>query len=141
MTWSHSLADSEVNTVSDKAAIKLERGAKRTCQNPECGSRFYDLNRDPIICPICNTAFVIATQPAPEIPVRSFARPYKKPPPFVPNEPKQKVPTEDDAEQIALENEEDTAPAEEDDTLIEEVDEDSPDMAGIVDAPEDNDKQ
>jgi len=134
------LADSEVNTVSDKAAIKLERGAKRTCQNPECGSRFYDLNRDPIICPICNTAFVIATQPAPEIPVRSFARPYKKPPPFVPNEPKQS-PTEDDAEQIALENEEDTAPAEEDDTLIEEVDEDSPDMAGIVDAPEDNDKQ
>jgi uncharacterized protein (TIGR02300 family) len=134
------LADSEVNTVSDKAAIKLERGAKRTCQNPECGSRFYDLNRDPIICPICNTAFVIATQPASEIPVRSFARPYKKPPPFVPNEPKQKVPTED-VEQIALENEEDTAPAEEDDTLIEEVDEDSPDMAGIVDAPEDNDKQ
>ena len=31
-----SLANSEVNTVSDKAAIKLERGTKRTCQNPEC---------------------------------------------------------------------------------------------------------
>jgi len=126
--------------VSDKAAIKLERGTKRICQNPECRKRFYDLNRDPIICPICKTAFVAATQPAPEIPVRSFARSYKKPPPLVPDEPKQEVPIEDDAEQITLENEEDTAPAEEDDTLIAEVDEDSPDMAGIVDAPEDTDK-
>ena len=43
-----SLANSEVITVSDKAAIKLERGTKRTCQNPECRERFYDLNRDPI---------------------------------------------------------------------------------------------
>jgi len=135
------LADSEVNTVSDNAAIKLERGTKRTCHNPECGSRFYDLNRDPIICPICNTAYVIATQHAPDIAARTFAKPYKKPPRFVPDEPKQEVPTEDDAERITLEKEEDTAPAEEDDTLIEEVDEDSPDMAGIVDAPEDNDKE
>ncbi|MGH6815363.1 MAG: FYDLN acid domain-containing protein, partial [Hyphomicrobiaceae bacterium] len=29
-------------------ATKAERGTKRTCQNAECGSRFYDLNRDPI---------------------------------------------------------------------------------------------
>ena len=28
-------------------STKAERGTKRTCQNPECGSRFYDLNRDP----------------------------------------------------------------------------------------------
>ena len=36
------------------------RGTKRTCQNQECGSRFYDLNRDPITCPICDSAYVIA---------------------------------------------------------------------------------
>jgi len=36
------------------------RGTKRTCQNDECGGRFYDLNRDPIICPICEAAYVIA---------------------------------------------------------------------------------
>jgi uncharacterized protein (TIGR02300 family) len=36
------------------------RGTKRTCQNQECGSRFYDLERDPIVCPICDSAYVIA---------------------------------------------------------------------------------
>jgi len=34
---------------------KAARGTKRTCQG--CGARFYDLNRDPIICPICGAEF------------------------------------------------------------------------------------
>jgi len=46
--------------MSDKAALKLERGTKRTCQNPDCGERFYDLNRDPITCPMCNSVYAIA---------------------------------------------------------------------------------
>jgi len=41
-------------------STKAERGTKRTCQNPECGSRFYDLNRDPIVCPTCQTAFKLS---------------------------------------------------------------------------------
>ena len=44
-------------------AKKAERGTKRTCQNSECGSRFYDLNRDPIVCPICQTVYRIASAP------------------------------------------------------------------------------
>ena len=44
-------------------SIKADRGAKRTCQNPECGSRFYDLNRDPIVCPICQTAYQVEASP------------------------------------------------------------------------------
>jgi uncharacterized protein (TIGR02300 family) len=36
-------------------SIKAERGAKRVCQS--CGSKFYDLNRDPIICPICQAVY------------------------------------------------------------------------------------
>jgi hypothetical protein len=34
------------------------RGTKRTCQNEECGVRFYDLMRNPIACPICHSPFV-----------------------------------------------------------------------------------
>ena len=34
---------------------KPEWGAKRICLS--CGARFYDLQRDPIICPSCETAF------------------------------------------------------------------------------------
>jgi uncharacterized protein (TIGR02300 family) len=44
-------------------ATKAERGTKRTCQNPECGARFYDLNRDPIVCPICHSTYEIASAP------------------------------------------------------------------------------
>src|ERR1700691_2080468 len=35
--------------------MKAEWGTKRTC--PNCGTRYYDLRHDPIICPKCGTAF------------------------------------------------------------------------------------
>ena len=34
---------------------KPELGAKRQCQN--CGTKFFDLGRDPIVCPKCATVF------------------------------------------------------------------------------------
>lgn len=42
-------------------ATKAARGTKRTCQNPECEERFYDLNRDPIVCPICHEVYELPT--------------------------------------------------------------------------------
>ena len=36
-------------------AAKLEWGAKRTCLS--CAARFYDMRREPITCPKCNTVF------------------------------------------------------------------------------------
>ena len=36
-------------------SIKAARGTKRVCQS--CGSKFYDLNRAPITCPICHVIF------------------------------------------------------------------------------------
>ena len=50
--------------MSTKADIKVQRGTKRACQNKECGARFYDLNRDPIACPICQTVYVVPRVPA-----------------------------------------------------------------------------
>jgi len=44
-------------------ATKAARGTKRTCQSPECGARFYDLNRDPIVCPICGAIYELAHAP------------------------------------------------------------------------------
>ncbi|MEE8622478.1 MAG: TIGR02300 family protein, partial [Alphaproteobacteria bacterium] len=32
---------------------KPEWGTKRTC--PHCGARFYDLRRETIVCPKCDT--------------------------------------------------------------------------------------
>ena len=36
---------------------KPEWGEKREC--PECGARFYDLDRDPIVCPKCGAPYVV----------------------------------------------------------------------------------
>jgi uncharacterized protein (TIGR02300 family) len=37
---------------------KPELGAKRQCQS--CATKFYDFNRDPILCPKCGAAFHVA---------------------------------------------------------------------------------
>ena len=60
-----------VTVVSD------ELGTKRTC--PSCAARFYDLNKNPIVCPKCDEAFV-AEQLLPskaDLPTR--AKPVDKP--------------------------------------------------------------
>ena len=45
---------------------KTDLGTKRLCGN--CGAKFYDLNKTPILCPKCETVFVVA-------PVTSRSRP------------------------------------------------------------------
>jgi len=39
--------------------VKAELGTKRTC--PSCAARFYDLMKNPIVCPKCNANFVAAS--------------------------------------------------------------------------------
>ena len=36
---------------------KPARGTKRVC--PSCGARFYDLNRSPITCPVCQAIYQV----------------------------------------------------------------------------------
>ena len=114
--------------MSTKAASKAERGTKRTCQNEECGARFYDLSRDPIVCPICNTTYsIVAVAPAPV--ARTYHKPVKKVVPEI------KPETVADGEELPAIDAEEPAAAEDDETLIEEVEEDEPDVVGIIDAP------
>jgi uncharacterized protein (TIGR02300 family) len=56
---------------------KQELGTKRTC--PSCGTKYYDLHRDPIVCPSCATVFVIAAPARPE-PAAVAAMPEKTEP-------------------------------------------------------------
>ena len=37
---------------------KPELGTKRLCTN--CGAKFYDLSKDPIVCPKCHTVLELA---------------------------------------------------------------------------------
>jgi len=48
---------------------KPELGAKHQCQS--CATKFFDLNRDPIICPKCGTTFQAI--PIARAPVRASA--------------------------------------------------------------------
>jgi uncharacterized protein (TIGR02300 family) len=40
---------------------KPELGTKRLCG--ACGAKFYDLNKDPILCPKCGTTFQVVVAP------------------------------------------------------------------------------
>jgi uncharacterized protein (TIGR02300 family) len=52
----HGAADTEPEAKGFPAVVKPELGTKRSC--PSCQTRFYDLSRDPIVCPKCGVSFV-----------------------------------------------------------------------------------
>src|SRR5262245_9074384 len=41
-----------------RTVAKPELGTKRLCGN--CGAKFYDLSKDPIVCPKCHTVLEVA---------------------------------------------------------------------------------
>ncbi|MEX2644027.1 MAG: TIGR02300 family protein [Acetobacterales bacterium] len=56
---------------------KPEWGTKRACQS--CGARFYDMQRQPIVCPKCGEAFELETAPKPRRSAAAKPAPVKKP--------------------------------------------------------------
>ena len=124
-------------------STKAERGMKRTCQNHECGSRFYDLNRDPIACPICGSVYELAAASmamaaaAPTASERAVRRPMKKPAYAVEAVKPEDAPEAESEDALpAVEGEEETAAVgDEDETFLEEEEEDGSDMTGIIGGP------
>lgn len=115
-------------------ATKEDRGTKRTCQNGDCSARFYDLNRDPIACPICGADYVIAHSPVPITSVPPEEKTPRKP-------KKEFASTEDtvdeaDAEEEALAEVETDDSVDDDDsddeTFLEDEEEDGGDVAKII---------
>jgi len=123
-------------------ATKADRGTKRTCQNPECGSRFYDLNRDPIVCPICSTEYMLAAAApamaaAAPMTAEKKGRPAVKKPVYPIEGIKPADAPEAEGEEVLADVEEDTeaAAAEDDETFLEEEEEDGSDMSNIIGGP------
>jgi uncharacterized protein (TIGR02300 family) len=123
-------------------ATKADRGTKRTCQNPECGSRFYDLNRDPVLCPICGAEYALAAAPlavggpAP-IAAEKKARAGMKKSTYPVEGIKPPDAPEAEGDEVLADVEEDTEPtaAEDDETFLEEEEEDGSDMSNIIGGP------
>ena len=126
--------------MSTKADIKALRGTKRSCQNEQCGARFYDLNQDPITCPVCQTVYVIPVSP-PSQPSRAAPRPARKPV-FVPDEIKPEAAPEAEGEDLVeLEGAADDNEQEDAGEPILETEEDTSDVSAIIDTPIDDDKE
>ena len=123
-------------------ATKEARGTKRTCQNAECGSRFYDLNRDPITCPICESEYLLAPAVIEEVVEEEVEKPEAAPTPETATAAANGLDagdgdevTDDDA-LVSLEDAdaeiEGEAVDDEDDTFLEEEDDGEGDVAGII---------
>ena len=115
---------------------KPEWGSKRIC--PSCGARYYDLLREPVICPKCATpfdaeAFLKSRRSRPAPPVEKELEPVGA------DEIDAEVETEE-AEAAEEEEEEEAVPLEEaeeeeDEELLEdasELGEDEDDMAEVI---------
>jgi uncharacterized protein (TIGR02300 family) len=109
------------------AVAKPELGTKRQCQN--CGAKFFDLNKDPIICPKCTTVFQGAT---------ARARPTAKP-----EEEEAELSTPAGVEVVSLDeveaSEEKAAEPAVDDIDVEEDDAETPDDPFLEEEEEDDD--
>jgi uncharacterized protein (TIGR02300 family) len=123
-------------------STKADRGMKRSCQNPQCGSRFYDLNRDPITCPICGTEYALAPSMAVVVAApaaaaeRAARKPVKKPAYAVESVKPEDVPEAEAEEALApIEGEEEPAAGGDDETFLEEEEEDGSDMTNIIGGP------
>jgi uncharacterized protein (TIGR02300 family) len=121
---------------------KAERGTKRTCQNTECGSRFYDLNRDPVSCPICGTVYELSASPVALAAVstaaadRAARKPAKKPVyPVESAKPEDAPEAEGEDALAAVEGEEEPAAGDDDETFLEEEEEEGTDVSGIIGGP------
>ena len=134
---------------------KPELGTKRLCG--ACGAKFYDLNKETIVCPKCGTVFIVApvvsrSRPEPAI-VRPVAAAAAAVAPVAVKEPELEPAEVEGAEFVSLEEadvevegkakapaggaaeteEEEIAVADEPlDTFIEEQEEGDPDVTDII---------
>ncbi|WP_290547055.1 TIGR02300 family protein [Aestuariivirga sp.] len=124
--------------------VKAELGTKRTC--PSCAARFYDLMKNPIVCPKCNANFVAAQvlpskgempAPAPKPRVLEVADDVEVADvELISLEDAEAPDTGDDDETAGIEDVdlgEEGAAETEDDTFLVEEEEDGDNMSGLLD--------
>jgi len=120
----------------EQSVAKPEWGTKRIC--PSCGTRYYDLLRDPVVCPKCSTpydpeAFLKSRRSRPAAPVEREIEPV---------EVEEELDADLEAEEADVADEEEEEEAvpleeaeEEDEELLEDASdlgEDEDDMAEVI---------
>lgn len=116
-------------------ASKAERGTKRTCQNASCGARFYDLNRDPIVCPVCSTTYSLPVSAGPSPGAEAAAQRRVKKPEFVDAVAGDAPEVEAEDALADVEGAEETIAAGEEETFLEQEEDEGGDVSGIISGP------
>ena len=116
---------------------KPELGTKRLCGS--CGAKFYDLNKDPIVCPKCHTVMALAALTA-----RSRPEPAAPPRPVAARQEEAVVPETQDAEFVSLEDADAEAQGKKGAEVVEGAEEDieideSLDDAALIEEQEETD--
>ena len=122
---------------------KPELGAKHQCQN--CATKFFDLNRDPILCPKCGAVFV--PLPVARAPARASAAVVRDETEAEPETAGVEIVSLDEAEaeekpEVVADDDveiEDT-PAD-DNTFLEEEEEGDDDVADLIDGDIEDDEE
>ena len=122
---------------------KPELGGKHQCQN--CGTKFFDMNKDPIVCPKCGTVY----QPVALSRTAARAAPVNRR-----DEEDEEAPAEAGPELVSLEeaepsDEKAVAASDEDveideaadDTFLEEEEEGSDDVSDLIDGDIEDDEE
>lgn len=122
-----------MTTVSERS--KALRGTKRVCQ--ACEVRFYDLARDPIVCPACGAHFTVVVRPAVDETAYKPGprnRGFKRPDVVLPVVAAEDAAPEEvaDVEELEVEAEDAVAPPPEDDSVL-EPDGEETDVTELVD--------
>lgn len=124
---------------------KPELGTKRQCQS--CGAKFYDLNKSPIVCPKCGTAFAAVALVATAASRRAEAARAEEDdtelettagPELVSLDEVEAEEAEKDIPIDGVEIEDDIA---EDDTFLEEEEEGDDDVADLIDGDIEDDEE
>jgi uncharacterized protein (TIGR02300 family) len=122
----------------EPSVAKPEWGTKRIC--PNCGARYYDLSRKPVLCPRCATpfdpeAFLKSRRARPAAPIEKDLEPVSAEELDTGLEAEEADEAPEEEEAVPLEEAE-----EEDEELLEdasELGEDEDDMAEVIENVED----
>ena len=122
-----------------------ELGVKRQCMS--CGAKFYDLNKNPIVCPKCATVFQAAAPTRVAAPAAAVARPRPEEEPDIQPAGPELVSLDEVAAGEAEKDpviEDDIEVAEDvggEDTFLEPEEEGEDDVSGLIDGDLEDDEE
>jgi uncharacterized protein (TIGR02300 family) len=123
---------------------KPELGLKRQCMS--CGAKFYDLNKDPAVCPKCGTVFQAVALSRVAAPVATRAAQSEDDESDVETTGPEMVSLEeveaDEAEKdLPIDDDIDVGDDATDDTFLEEEEEGEDDVSGLIDGDIEDDEE